>query len=166
MTTFTLPLNARLVSESAYTASGYTFPQHGHIPATFVVPITYADVSTVTSITTNALVVPSGYTIENVRFVASTLFTGTSVATTELKVGNGAIANQASILSTMDIKTAYVGTANTNTTGVLGVTLAADTTLTYTVSVSGVGATQGVLSAGAGNLFVTLGVPYNTNTRP
>lgn len=165
MSTFTLPLNARLVTEGAATASGYTFPQTGYIPAVYAVSVGFADVQTLTSITSNVFVVPAGYTLNDVEFISSTLFTGTSVGTTEFKVGNGAIANQASLLTTMNAKTAYIGRADTNTQGVLGTKLAADTTITFTASCSGAAAATGYLTAGAGQLLLTIGVPYYLATR-
>lgn len=171
MSTWTLPINARLVSDSTYTASGYTFPQTGYVPTRFAVPIVVASVTgAAASITNNCFIVPAGYSLDDVKVVVATPFTGTSVASAsvDFKVGNGALANQASLLTTANIATAGPTVGNANATGVLCSALAADTTITYTVSVSGTaaqGATTASLTAGAATLLLTIGVPYNSDTR-
>lgn len=171
MSTFTMPLNVRLLTEEAYTRTGYTFPQTGYIPAHFAVPIVVASVTgAAASITNKAFVVPAGYSLDAVRVVVNTPFTGTSVAVAgvDMKVGNGALANQASLLTTANIASNGTTSGNANTTGILCSALAADTTITYTVSVSGTasqGATTGSLTAGSAVLLLTVGVPYNYNTR-
>lgn len=167
MSTFTLPLNARLVTEGAYTASGYTFPQTGYIPTTFLVSLGYADVAAAAaSATGNLFVVPSGYAVEDIKYIGTALWAGTSVGTTGLTVGVGS--NATAVLSNVALKTATLYRATDYGTATFGIPLSADTTITYTVSVSGTAAqsaTLNSLTAGAGRLAITIGVPFNADTR-
>lgn len=170
MSTFTLPLNARLVTEEAYTASGFTFPQTGYVPTQFLVSLGFADVTgtAASTVTRNAFVVPAGYIIDDVKLVNSTIWAGTSVGTVDINIGTGAT------------PTNVVGTANAGKSNVVraagasggnssfGVKLAVDTTISYQVSVSGAaaaGCSLASLTAGATNIFITVGVPYDLSTR-
>ena len=170
MSTWTLPVNLRLLSDEAYTRSGFTFPQVGFVPAQFTIPITNTVVTgAAASITTNAFIVPAGYTLDDAKVVVATNFTGTSVGTTQIAVGTGALATQAALIAGTNIHTGTpIARATLNASGVVTSALAADTTVTYTVSVSGnaaQSATTGSLTAGSAYLVLTVGVPFNPDTR-
>lgn len=167
MSTFTLPLNARLLTEEAYTRSGYTFPQTGYIPVTFQVSLGFADVAgAAASASGNLFVIPSGYCIEDITYLGTALWAGTSVGTTGLTVGVGSDAT--AVISNVALKTGTLYRATDAGTATFGIPLAADTTISYTVSVSATAAqsaTMNSLTAGAGRFAITLGVPFDAGTR-
>lgn len=170
MSTFTLPLNARLVTEEAYTASGFTFPQTGYIPTQFLVSLGFADVkgTAASTVTRVAMVIPAGYIIEDAKLINSTIWSGTSVGVVDIKLGAGSATNN--IIGTNGAGQSNVVRAGGNSAGssTFGVKLPVDTTISYQVSVSGA-ATAGCslesLTAGASNIFITIGVPYELATR-
>lgn len=170
MTTFSSPLRVRLkdgygADTSASNFNNEDFIGRGKFGYTRqVLPInyTFADfgIAAGTPAVTRTLVLPAGIVLHNVYTDIKTAFAGTSLATPTFNVGLGA--SNVNLMTNVDASA--LGRKDFRTNGVsagvslLGAVLQTDTTVNFTISVSGTAAqTVGPLSAGVLTLFVEIG---------
>ena len=170
MTTFTSPLRVRLpdgyaADVSAAGANGENFmggPGRGYTRQVMPVYYTFSNfgVASGTPAVTRSIVLPQGTVLHDVYTDIRTAFAGTSLATPTLNVGLGS--SNVNLMTNVDASA--LGRKDFRINGVsagvslLGTPLSVDTTLNFTISVSGTAAqTVGPLSAGALTLFIEIG---------
>ena len=174
MTTFSLPLNAKLVAEPTNAPALPTTPTAGVIPVIFEIPVSLGEIVVEGQSGTyvDKFTIPAGYQIFDVRYFGSALWTGTSIGKTELAIGNGTADTSTKIayIQQANAQTTYITNLNAVTfhTGLIGEVLANPVTITFGISVSGsaaMGVSTGSLTSGAGKIQLTLGVPFDAGTR-
>lgn len=170
MTTFSSPLRVRLKDGYGADTSASNFNNEdfigrgrfGYTRQVLPVNFTFADfpVAAGTPAVTRTLVLPAGTVVHDTYADIRAAFAGTSVATPTLNVGLGA--SNVNLMTNVDASA--LGRKDFRINGVsagvslLGTVLQADTTLNFTISVSGTAAqTIGPLSAGQLTWFIEIG---------
>lgn len=170
MTTFTAPLRVRLKDGYGAETSASNFNNEGFIGAgkmgytVQVLPInyTFADfgIASGTPAVTKSVILPAGTVLHTVAADIKTAFAGTSLATPTFNVGLGA--SNVNLMTNVDAsalgRKSFVGNGVSAGVSLLSTVLQVDTTLNFTISVSGTAA-QGVgpLSAGSLTWLVEIG---------
>lgn len=174
MTTFSLPLNAKLVNSESlpeYTARTSTtgpvgyLPKVGMIPTVYALPFTYNTIPIANSVSTgvfNIGVVPAGHAILDVVYAATSTFSGNGTGVqNQITIGFGDSPTTRSVIYGTSYDNTFIYRANSSIGNVtFGEALTTDTTISLTMSGSAAG-NLGSLTQGNAKVFITVGTPFN-----
>lgn len=169
MTTFTAPLRLRLKdgygADVSAATNGETYlggAKFGYSTGLYPVYYSYTDfgIASGTPAVTKSIILPAGSILHNVFADIRNSFVGTSLATPTFNIGLGA--QPAALMTNIDAsakgRKPFYPSGVSAGVSLMGTAFSADTTLTFTISVSGTATqTVGPLSAGDLTLFIELG---------
>ncbi len=155
MTALSLPINAKYGEPKGLTNT----PEYGVIPAILTYPFRYTShaASGGTSGVRIAGLVPKGLAVYDMFVNASSYLVGTSGATMTIGFGVN------TVISNTSLNTDAMMRAATSTLG-FGSVRSADTTISITLATSAA-ASLGQVTDGGGNIYVTVGVPFDVSSR-
>ena len=168
MTTFAMPLNARVTSEAV---SSESLPLTGYVPVVIPFVVSKGMLTGTAGASSGSMPLfslPSNYCLDDVRFSSRTLWGGASVGTVHIRVGVNGLEDQTHI-NFVSAKTDY----SSNYAQLSGYDIGrapgySGLQYGWSVSVSGTaaqGCSLGSLTAGDSVILITVGVPYEHSTR-